>query len=301
MNLKEEILKLKKEKNALILSHYYQRPEIQDIADAVDDSYNLSKIAKDSTKDIIVFCGVKFMAESAKILSPNKKILLPVMDAGCPMADMADADSLYKLKQKHPNAAVVAYINSKTEVKALCDVCVTSSCAEKVIRNLNNKEIIFLPDKNLGNYIAKKFPDKKFILWDGYCITHQKVKVNQIIDTKSIVPNAKVLVHPECESEVLDLADFIGSTGEIIKYATMSNDTDFIIVTEQGVLHELKKLNPDKKFYVPGTTMTCVNMKKITLEDVYKSLINMNNEIVINEDIRIKAYNSLVKMHELCG
>lgn len=301
MELKDKILKLKKERNAIILAHYYQRPEVQDIADAVGDSYYLSKVARDSKENVVVFCGVKFMAESAKILSPQKTVILPAVDAGCPMADMAEEDALIELKKEHPNAAVVAYINSSTEVKALCDVCVTSSCAEQVIRNLHSKEIIFLPDKNLGEYIARRFPEKKFILWNGYCITHRKVRTNQITDIKNIVPDVKVLAHPECEPEVWKTADFIGSTGEIIKYASDSPDKHFVIVTEQGVLHQLKKLNPDKEFYVPGTTMTCVNMKKTTLQDIYESLLNMSNEITIDEDIRVRAYGSLMKMHELAS
>jgi len=300
-NLIKKIEKLKKEKNAVILAHYYERPEVQDIADYVGDSYYLSKIARDSKETTIVFCGVKFMAESAKILSPQKTVLLPNIDAGCPMAEMADADTLIKVKQEHPSAAVVCYINSTAEVKALCDVSVTSSSAVKIIKNLPHDEIIFLPDKNLGEYIAEKFPDKKFILWNGYCITHKKVKLENILSIKALRPEAKVLVHPECESEVRAVADFIGSTGEIIDYATKSLSKEFVIVTEQGVLHELKKKNPDKSFYVPGTTMTCVNMKKTILEDVYESLLYNQHEIIIAEDIRLKALASLENMHKLGG
>lgn len=298
-NIVDEIKRLKEEKNAIILSHYYQRPEIQEIADAVGDSYYLSKVARDSSENTVVFCGVKFMAESAKILSPEKTILLPASDAGCPMAEMAEEDEIIKIKKEHPNAAVVAYINSTTEGKAHCDVCVTSSSAMKIINNIDKEEIIFLPDKNLGEYIAKQFPNKKFILWNGFCITHRKVRVENILSIKEIVPDAKVLVHPECEAEVRELADFIGSTGDIIKYGTESTDKNYIIVTEEGVLHELKKKNPDKNFYVPGGTMTCVNMKKTTLEDVYKSLLNMQHEIHIDEEVRVKAYNALMNMHKL--
>lgn len=298
MLLADEILKLKEEKNALILAHYYQRPEVQEIADYVGDSYYLSKIAKDSPNQLIVFCGVKFMAESAKILSPEKTILLPAWDAGCPMADMADSDELIKLKQAHPNAAVVCYINSSTEVKAECDITVTSSNALKIFKKIDKSEIIFLPDKNLGSFIAEQLPEKKFILWNGFCITHKKVNPQSILEIKAIKPDAKTLVHPECEKEVRDLADFIGSTGEILDYATKSEIKDFIIVTEQGILHELNKRNPDKNFYIPGKTMTCVNMKKTRLEDIHSSLINMEGSIEIDEEIRVRALKALTNMHE---
>lgn len=298
-NIKEQILELKKEKKAIILAHYYQRPEIQDIANAVGDSYYLSQVAQNCNESTVVFCGVKFMAESAKILSPEKNILLPVLDAGCPMADMAEPEALLNLKKQHPNAAVVAYINSTTEVKALCDVCVTSSSALKIINNIASEEIIFLPDKNLGSYIAEQFPKKKFILWDGYCITHKKVRQGNVQSIKNINKDIKVLVHPECEAEVRALADFIGSTGEIISYASKCEAKDYLIVTEEGVLHELKRRNPNKNFYVPGNTMTCINMKKTTLEDVYESLLNNTYEINIEEEIRIKAYDSLMNMHKL--
>lgn len=297
MSLLENIIKLKKEKKALILAHYYQRPEVQDIADYVGDSYYLSKIAKDSPEQIIVFCGVRFMAESAKILSPEKTILLPALDAGCPMADMADGEALLELKKEHPNAAVVCYINSTAEVKAHCDVSVTSSNAVKILRKLDKDEIIFLPDKNLGSYLAEQMPDKKFILWPGFCITHRKVNPSHILDIKRIKPEALALAHPECEKEVRDISDFIGSTSEIIEYATNNSSRDFIIVTEQGVLHELKKRNPSKNFYTPGSTMTCVNMKKTTLEDVYECLLDLSNSIEVDEETRVRALNSLVNMH----
>jgi quinolinate synthase len=299
MDIVKEINYLKKERDALILAHYYQRPEIQDIADTVGDSYYLSKVAKESSKKLIVFCGVKFMAESAKILSPEKTVLLPAADAGCPMADMADEDSLIKLKSKYPNAAVVCYINSSTEVKALCDVCVTSSNAINIINNLENKQILFLPDKNLGEYIQEKLPHKEFILWDGFCITHKKVQAENIIKSKSIIKDIKVLVHPECEKPVRNLADFLGSTGEIIDYVTKDSGINYLVVTEEGVLHELKKRNPAKKFYVPGGSMNCINMKRTKLEDVYNSLLNNTYEISIEENIRKKALKSLVTMHEM--
>lgn len=299
MNLVDEIKNLKKEKNALILAHYYQRDEVQDIADYVGDSYYLSKIAMNSPEQAIIFCGVKFMAESAKILSPNKKVYLPNSDAGCPMADMADVQSLAKLKEKYPNALVVSYINSNTDVKALCDVCVTSSSALNIMKNIPNEEIIFLPDKNLGEYIAEQFPNKKFYLWDGYCITHKKVKKETVQALKDLRPLAEVLVHPECEKEIRDMANFLGSTGEIIDYSVSSPKDEFIVLTESGVLHEMKKRSPHKKFYVPGTTMTCINMKKTTLEDIYITLKEETNEIILDEDVRMKAYKALENMHKL--
>ncbi|WP_315109684.1 quinolinate synthase NadA [Clostridium intestinale] len=299
MNLVDEIKNLKKEKNALILAHYYQRDEVQDIADYVGDSYYLSKIAMNSPEQAIIFCGVKFMAESAKILSPNKKVYLPNSDAGCPMADMADVQSLVKLKEKHPNALVVSYINSNTDVKALCDVCVTSSSALNIIKNIPNEEIIFLPDKNLGEYIAEQFPNKKFYLWDGYCITHKKVKKETVQALKDLRPLAEVLVHPECEKEIRDMANFLGSTGEIIDYSVSSPKDEFIVLTESGVLHEMKKRSPHKNFYVPGITMTCINMKKTTLEDIYITLKEETNEIILDEDVRMKAYKALENMHIL--
>ena len=298
-NLKEKILKLKKEKNAIILAHYYQRPEVQDIADAVGDSYYLSKVAKDCNENIIIFCGVKFMAESAKILSPEKTVLLPVVDAGCPMADMASPSSVKELKDKHPNAKIVCYINSSAEVKALSDVCCTSSNALKIIRNIKEEEIIFLPDKNLGQYIQEQVPEKKFILWDGFCITHKKVKVEELIMAKNLHEDILIAAHPECEKPVRDAADFIGSTGEIINYVNNSLNEKFLIVTEEGVLHQIKSFNPKKKLYVPGGGMSCINMKKTHLEDVYNSLLNMEYNIQVDEDVRQNAYKALINMHEL--
>lgn len=299
MNIIEEIQKLKEEKNALILAHYYQRDEIQDIADYVGDSYYLSKIAMNTDKNTIVFCGVKFMAESAKILSPNKKILFPNLDAGCPMADMATEEKLIELKKQHPNAKVVSYINSNIDVKVHSDVCVTSSSAIKIINNIKEDEIIFLPDKNLGSYIAEQMPQKKFILWNGFCITHAKVKKEHIEESLNAKPSAKVLVHPECAKDIRDMADYIGSTGELIDYTEKDSSLEYIVVTESGVIHEMKKRCPNKNFYVPKMTMTCLNMKKTTVEDVYNSLKNDTFEIKIDEDIRLKALYSLEQMHLL--
>lgn len=301
INLIEKIEKLKNEKNAIILAHYYQPLEIQELADYVGDSYYLSEIARDCKEEIIVFCGVKFMGESAKILSPNKTILMPVVDAGCPMADMANEEGIVKLKKEYPNALVVCYINSTAEVKSHCDVAVTSSSALKILNNIDKDQILFIPDKNLGGYIEEKLPDKEFILWDGYCKYHNKIQESDIFDLKLKYKDAKVLVHPECRREIRDLADYIGSTSGIINYATSSEENDFIIATEEGILHELIKKNPNKNFYIPGNRICCEDMKKTTLEDVYKTLLNMKNEITIEEDIRQKALNCLLNMHRYAG
>lgn len=239
------------------------------------------------------------MAESAKILSPEKKVLLPVSSAGCSMADMADAKTVLKMKQQHPDAKVVCYINSTAEVKAVSDVCCTSSNAVKIINNIEEKEIIFLPDKNLGAYIQKQVPRKKIILWDGFCITHKEVTREQISKVKDMYPDIKILVHPECEMEVIELGDFVGSTGEIISYATNSDFKRYLIVTEEGVLHELKKKNPNKEFFTPTKAMICADMKKTTLEALYNSLLYSQYEIILDETIREGAYNSLINMHIL--
>ena len=301
MDIRNEILKLKKEKGAIILAHYYQIPEIQEIADYVGDSYYLSKIAKDCEENIIVFCGVKFMAESAKILSPEKTVILPVMEAGCVMADMATEEGLAKLKEEHPNAKVVCYINSSTEVKALSDVCCTSSNAENIISNLEEKEIIFLPDRNLGSYIQEKTPDKKFILWNGFCIVHEAIQKEEILRLKREHEGILTVAHPECSKEIRDISDFIGSTSEIINFVNNSSNKKFIIITEEGVLHQLRKNGEEKEFYIPYGKMICRNMKMTTLKDLYESLLKMENKIEIDEDLRLKAYNSLKNMHKLGG
>lgn len=301
MDIRDEILKLKKEKGAIILAHYYQIPEIQEIADYVGDSYYLSKIAKDCEENIIVFCGVKFMAESAKILSPEKTVILPVMEAGCVMADMATEEGLAKLKEEHPNAKVVCYINSSTEVKALSDVCCTSSNAENIINNLEEKEIIFLPDRNLGSYIQEKTPDKKFILWNGFCIVHEAIQKEEILRLKDEHEGILTVAHPECSKEIRNISDFIGSTSEIINFVNNSSNKKFIIITEEGVLHQLRKNGEEKEFYIPYGKIVCRNMKMTTLKDLYESLLKMENKIEIDEDLRLKAYNSLKNMHKLGG
>ncbi|MDU4861800.1 MAG: quinolinate synthase NadA [Terrisporobacter othiniensis] len=296
--LKENILQLKKEKNAIILAHLYEPDEIQEIADYVGDSYYLSKIACDSKEELIIFCGVKFMGESAKILSPHKKIILPATNAGCPMADMASASDLEEIIAKYPNAFKVCYINSSYEVKALCDVSVTSSSALDILKNVPNKEILFLPDRNLGSYISEFFPEKEFILWEGFCPTHERLTSEEVLRAKKDHPNVKILAHPECNKPVRDLADYIGSTSGIINYATKCEDEEFIICTEEGILYELNKRNPNKKFYFPEK-MICPNMKKTSLEKVYDALCGKVDEVILDKEISEKALTSLENMHKL--
>lgn len=296
--LSEKILKLKKEKNAIILAHLYQIPEVQEIADYVGDSYYLSQVARDAKEDLIIFCGVKFMAESAKVLSPDKTVILPAPNAGCPMADMAEVEDVEEMIKKYPDAFKVCYINSSYEVKALCDASVTSSSALNIMKNIPNKQILFLPDQNLGGYIAEFFPEKEFILWKGFCPTHHRITAEDIINAKQEHPNVKVLAHPECSKEVRYLSDYLGSTSGIIDYATKCEDNEFIIATEEGVLHQLQKKNPNKKFYFPEM-MVCPNMKKTTLQDIYDALDGKREEVILDEEIRKKALTSLENMHKL--
>ena len=299
MDLIKEINRLKEEKGALILAHLYQRPEIQEIADIVGDSYFLSKKAVESSSNLIVFCGVGFMAESAKILSPNKKILLPAKEASCPMADMATIDRVEDLIAKHPKAKIISYINTNLDIKALSDVCVTSSSALKIMNNIVEDEIIFLPDRNLGEFISEHFPNKNFILYQGFCPTHERVEQDDILKLMKEYPEYEVLVHPECNKGVRNVAHYIGSTSELINYSASSNSKGFIVVTEEGVLHQMKKKSPNKVFIPLKESMICPNMKMTTLEEVYKCLLNESNEIIIEEDKRIKALKALENMHLL--
>lgn len=295
----KEILELKKKRNAVIVAHNYQVDDVQEVADVIGDSLALSKYCVDVQKDVIVFCGVHFMAESAKILSPDKVVLLPEIDAGCPMADMVTKEALIEEKNKYPNATVVCYINSSAEVKSECDVCCTSSNAVDIVRAVNNKDILFVPDQNLGNYVSKMVPEKNIILWNGYCITHHRVKIDELIRAKELRSNAEVLVHPECQSDIVNAADFSGSTKQIIDYATNSSNKEFIIGTEMGVLYKLKKDNPDKNFYLLSQGLVCPNMKKTSLMSVYRSLNEMNYEINLDETIRLKAKKALDNMLKL--
>ncbi|OPY64987.1 MAG: Quinolinate synthase A [Syntrophorhabdus sp. PtaU1.Bin050] len=294
--LRERILELKKEKNAVIVAHNYQIDEVQEIADVIGDSLALSQYCASSPHELIVFCGVHFMAESAKILSPNKTVLLPEIHAGCPMADMVTAQDVKKMKQDHHNAAVVCYINTSADVKAECDICCTSSNAVKVIQSLKEEEIVFVPDKNLGSYIAKKVPEKKMILWDGYCVTHHRVTSDDVRKAKAAHPDALILAHPECKPEVLELADFVGSTKQIIDFATASGEQKFIIGTEMGVLYRLKRDNPEKTFYLLSQGLICPNMKKTKLTSVYTALQEMKYAIELDNEILAKARGCLDRM-----
>ena len=292
----QDILRLKKERNAVILSHLYQWPEIQDIADFVGDSLELSRKARDTKEGVIVFCGVTFMAETAKILSPEKTVLLPEPEAGCPMADMVTSEDVENLRRQHPGAAVVCYVNSSAQVKAASDICCTSSNAVRVVGSLQNEEIIFVPDRNLGHYVSRFFPAKKFILFDGFCPTHNKISAADVQKVRIARPEVPILVHPECTAEVLDLADFIGSTSQIIDYAVRSGSREIIIGTEIGVIHRLQQLCPDKRFYSLHAAMVCPNMKKTTLTSVYKSLERLQYVIEIEEQLMKKAAISLERM-----
>lgn len=294
-----EIQRLKKQKNAIILAHNYQIPEIQDIADIVGDSLKLSQEAAKTQADIIVFSGVHFMAESAKILSPDKKVLLPVYDAGCPMADMIDAEQLREFKKEHPGTPVVCYVNSSAEVKAESDICCTSSNAVKIVREMQADKILFVPDQNLGDYIAKQVPNKEIISWEGFCITHHRVKASEVAAARAHHPDALVLAHPECSPDVVERADFVGSTSAIINFANKSDNKLFIIGTEMGVLHILRKENPEKSFYLLSPGLTCYNMKKTSLPDIYKALLNEQYEITIDEAVRQKALGCLQRMLDL--
>lgn len=299
VNLAEEIKKLKKEKNALILAHYYQAPEVQDIADAVGDSFALAKMAKETSADIIVFCGVHFMAESAKLLNPQKKVLLPELSAGCPMAEMVTRQEVLELKQAYPQAKVCTYVNSTADVKAVSDICVTSSNAVKIVRALDAQEVIFVPDQNLGRYVAEQVPEKKVILHHGYCATHHRISLQILQDAKAAYPDYLVVTHPECQRDVVEASDYVGSTLQIIQYITASKHQKFLVCTEEGVLHEIKKQNPHKDVVLLSNLLRCPNMKKTTLASVYRVLQEECNEIVFDEAFIAQARKPLDEMLKL--
>lgn len=293
------IKELKEKNNAALIAHFYQVPEIQDIADFVGDSLAMARYGKESDADMLIICGVKFMAESAKILSPEKTVLLSNGGAGCPMADMVDAQALKAHKEEHPNQFVVSYVNTSADVKALTDICVTSSNAMKIVTQLDARDILFLPDKNLGGYIAKQLPEKKIELWPGYCFTHDRLRTADVAEMKELHPDAKVLVHPECDATVVDMADFVGSTAGIINYAKESDCQSFIIATEEGVMHRLTNDSPHKDFYLASPNLVCKNMKKSSLNDLLDVLENKNTEVHLDEQIRLDAYKALDRMLEL--
>jgi quinolinate synthase len=299
--LKKKIEKLKKSRNAVIIVHNYQRDEIQEIADISGDSLALSQAAVRTDADVIVFCGVQFMAESASILNPDKKVLLPVMEAGCPLADMITPEKLRAKKAQYPGAAVVCYVNSSAEVKAESDIACTSSNAIQVVKSLKEKDVIFVPDKNLGRYVQSQVPEKNIILWDGFCPTHIRVQEEDVVKTKVLHPLAEVIAHPECNPEVLALADHICSTGGMFTYVKRSPLKEFIIATESGMLYKLQKENLDKRFYLPTPHLVCANMKLITLGWVAHSLEKMVYEIKVADDIRGKAKRALDRMLAVTG
>ena len=268
MSVTEEIRRLKNEKNAVILAHYYVPDEVQAIADHIGDSYYLSKAAKETQADIIVFCGVRFMGESAAILNPDKKVLMPDMDADCAMAHMVNLDKIAEMRNLYDDLAVVCYINSTAEIKTYSDVCVTSANAVKIVRNLPNQNIFFIPDGNLGRYVAEQVPEKNVVLNDGYCPVHAALTAEDVKNAKKLYPKAKFLVHPECTKDLLDEADYIGSTSGIIQFVDRDDEDEYIIGTESGVFYELKKRNPDKKFYTLTPKQICTDMKFVTLEKV---------------------------------
>lgn len=300
MDLKQEILRLKKEKNAVILTHCYQDVEIDDVSDYVGDSLYLSRVAAKTDAKIIVFAGVYFMAQSAKLLSPNKKVLLPNINSGCLMSDMIDVDNLRQFKSKHPNTPVVCYVNSTAEVKAECDICCTSSNAIEIVKSLNAKQVLFVPDTYLGKWVETKLPDIEVITFNGFCPTHLRIRTTDIEEARREYPEALILAHPECHTEISKLADFVGSTKEIMDFAVKSDKKQFVIATELGVVQRLNrdsKLNNwGKEFILINPNITCPNMKQNTLEDIYNVLLNETNEITIPEEVRKKAVSSIEKM-----
>jgi quinolinate synthase len=294
--LSEEIKRLKKERRAVILSHVYQRPEVQEIADFVGDSLGLAQQAAKTDAEVIVFCGVHFMAESAAILSPDKIVLLPEIKAGCPMADMVTVEALRERKKEIPGVIVVCYVNTSAAVKAESDVCCTSANAVKVVSSLpEDRPVLFIPDKNLGQYVARQ-TGRKIHLWEGYCNTHDRLFAEDVLAAREAHPEALVLVHPECHPEVIDLADAVASTTGMIRFARESSAREFIIGTETGILHQFRKQCPDKEFYLASDKLICPNMKATTLEKVHRALVTLEPRVTVPPEIREKALRSLERM-----
>lgn len=292
----EKIKKLKEEKDAIILAHYYTEPEVQKIADYVGDSYFLSKKAREVKEKVIVMCGVSFMGESVKLLNKDKIVLLPDMSADCPMAHMATVEKIKEMREKYEDLAVVCYVNSTAELKAHSDVCVTSANALKIAERLPNKNIFFIPDQHLARYISTKLPEKNFIFNEGWCPIHNELTKEELLKAKEKYPNAKVAIHPECPIETVELGDYVGSTSGIIKYVTESDGEEFIICTEDGVLYELQEKNPNKKFYLPKEKFQCVGMKKITLDKIINSLETLEPQVHLKDEIITEANKPLENM-----
>ena len=299
MSIVEDILRLKKEKNAVILAHYYVDEDVQEIADYIGDSFYLSKVATKVDADAIIFAGVEFMGESAKILNPTKRVFMPDATADCPMAHMATREEIRLIKEQYEDVAVVCYINSTAELKTLSDVCVTSSNAVKIVKNLPNKNIFFIPDRNLGSFVAKQVPEKNVILNSGFCPRHVAIFEDMVLAGKEKHPQAKFAAHPECTQDVLAHADFIGSTSEIIDYVVATDAEEFLIGTVDGVFAEIRKQAPGKKLYTVKADQVCVNMKKVTLEKILDVLEHETNEVFVDEETAKLAMVPLTRMLEL--
>ena len=296
--MKDKIRQLLKERNAIMLAHNYQPPEIQELADLCGDSLELSMRAADTDADVILFCGVMFMAETASILSPDKTVLLPRHDAGCLMSDMITAEGLAMKREELGDMPVVTYVNSTADVKAISTICCTSANAVKVVNSLDAKEVFMAPDRNLARYVASK-TSKKIQYWDGFCPSHEHLKVADVEQARAAHPGAEFIAHPECRMEVIDLADHVTSTSGMLRRAQASDNDEFIIGTEVGLLYPLRKQNPGKTFHPASEKMYCHNMKRITLEDIVRSLENMDGEIKVPEDIRVPALDAVQKMLDL--
>ncbi len=297
MDIREKIIELKKEKNAVILAHCYQNVEIDEVADFVGDSLYLSQKAAESDADIIVFAGVTFMAQTAKIISPNKKVIIPSLDCGCAMADMINLQQLREFKAKNPNIPVVCYINSTAEVKSECDICCTSSNAVKIVDSLKSDKVLFLPDQYLGKWVESQLNGVEVITYNGCCPIHNQVNSEDIKLAKAKYPNAKVLTHPECKNEVTILSDYVGSTTGIMKYVADNKDlNEFVIVTEKGVVDRLRRDYPDKKFYLIRQDMICSSMKTNRFEDIYNALLNETYEVTLDEEISKEALGCIERM-----
>ncbi len=301
--MNEKICRLKQEKDVVILAHYYVDGAVQEIADFVGDSYALAELAAETKHKNILFAGVSFMGESAKLLNPDKHVYMADLTAGCPMADMVTAEQVRTIRKKYPDAAVVCYVNSSAEVKAESDICVTSSNAVKVVKKLTQNQIYFIPDSHLARFVAKQAPEKEFIYHNGYCPTHRSIERNLLLEAKQKYPNAPVLAHPECAEDVLELADYVGSTTEIIRFAKESPAKEYIIATETGVFYQLEKENPDKRFYPVISPQVCPDMKKVTMEKIANVLENMGSEscpeVMLDTQIMERAARPLEKMLEM--
>jgi quinolinate synthase len=294
--LASETRSLAHEKHAVILAHNYQRPEVQDAADFVGDSLGLSRRAAATDAEVIVFCGVRFMAETAKILAPDKIVILPELQAGCPMSDMITADKLREWKAQYPGVPVVTYVNSSAEVKALTDICCTSANAPQVVRSLGVPRVLFAPDRNLAHWVAEQVPEVEVVPWPGFCPTHERITMAQVREAISAHPHARVMAHPECRPDVLALADAVLSTSGMLRYAAENDAKEFIVVTEQGLLHGLRKAAPFKRFYTLDPEPVCPNMKMTTLAKVRDSLVVLEPRIEVPEDVRVAALASVERM-----